>query len=116
MHELSYVAALVDVLEASALERGLRRVTRVEVVVGELAGVVPEALEFAFAALAPARGPLLAGAALAIERRPALARCRACGGAFAVAAHGLRCPSCREADAHLFQGDEFRLSCYEGER
>ncbi len=116
MHELSYVAALIDLLERSAGEQGLRRVTRVDLVVGELAGVLPEALEFAFATLAPTRGPLLAEAKLAIERRPALARCAGCGQAFAVAVHGLRCPSWGDGEAHIFQGDEFLLAAYEGER
>lgn len=107
---------MLDVLEESAREHGLKRITRVEVVVGELAGIVPEALEFAFAALAPLRGTMFAGAELMVERRQAMGRCQACGSDFSMAAGGFRCPSCGDGRAHMYQGDEFLLAAYQGER
>lgn len=116
MHELAYVETLLSAVAESARERGVRRVTRVQVAVGELAGLNPEALAFAFAVLAPAGGPLLADAVLAVERRPARARCPACGDDFAVPEHGLRCPSCGDGRGHMYQGGEFLLTAYEGER
>ncbi len=116
MHEVSYALSLLELLEQSAQDRGLRRVTAVEVVMGELSGLAPEALEFAFTALAPGRGPLLAEARLVIRRRPARARCSGCGAEFAVSVHGLACPSCGGGGAHMYQGDEFLLASYEGER
>lgn len=114
MHELAYATSLIRALESAAGERGIGRISRVEVVVGELAGVVPESLEFAFETLARGRGGILEGARLCIERRPALGRCRGCGAAFEAVACRFRCPFCGEAGPHIVQGDEFRLVAFHG--
>jgi Zn finger protein HypA/HybF involved in hydrogenase expression len=47
MHEVSIARALLETVEHAALDAGLERVTRLNVELGENAGVAPEALSFA---------------------------------------------------------------------
>ncbi|MEV4196532.1 hydrogenase maturation nickel metallochaperone HypA, partial [Streptomyces toxytricini] len=73
MHEMSIAMAVVAQVEEAAASAGAAAVTEVRLRVGELAGVVPDALAFCFE-LACA-DTLLAGAALAAETVPGRARC-----------------------------------------
>ncbi len=73
MHELSIASALADIVLRHA---GGRKVTAVEVKVGRLRQVVPDALEFAWELVA--RETPLEGAALELADVPVTVRCRAC--------------------------------------
>jgi hydrogenase nickel incorporation protein HypA/HybF len=74
MHELSIATAVVDEVCPLAGEEVVRSVT---LRIGELAAVVPEALEFAFAVAA--EGTALADAELRIDTVEGRARCDGCG-------------------------------------
>jgi len=89
-----------------AAESGLGdvRVTRVEVAVGELSGVVPELLETAWL---HTRHGACAEAGLVVRGLPVAWRCRACG-AEVPGPGPLRCGSCRSA-AELATGAELHL-------
>ncbi len=90
MHELSIAQAVVGtVLDAVPG----RRVERVRLAVGLLAGVVPQALTFAWD-LAAAATPL-EGSVLEVDRVPLEARCLECSAASShTTAPPLTCPSC----------------------
>ncbi|MFF3615734.1 hydrogenase maturation nickel metallochaperone HypA [Streptomyces sp. NPDC002580] len=76
MHELSIAVAVVEQVERAGRERG-RPVVSLTLRIGELAGVVPEALDFSFGLAA--EGTALAGARLLIETVEARAHCDGCG-------------------------------------
>lgn len=77
MHEYSIALSLITAVEEELVSRGLRGgVRRVEVLVGELSGVVPEALELAFEA-AKGESPL-AEAELALRVEPLILWCSDC--------------------------------------
>ncbi|MFE2530217.1 hydrogenase maturation nickel metallochaperone HypA [Streptomyces sp. NPDC059371] len=76
MHELSIAVAVVEQVEEAVREQG-RAVVSLTLRIGELAGVVPEALEFSFGLAA--EGTALAGARLLIETVDARGRCEGCG-------------------------------------
>ena len=78
MHELAITRSILDLVAQAA--RG-RRVRRVTLEIGELSGVVPDAIEFCFPEVA--HGTIAAGAELEIRRIAARARCAECGGEFA---------------------------------
>lgn len=65
MHELGIAQSLVDLVTREVAGRPGARVTAVKVKIGELSGVEPEALRFAFDALKA--GTACAGAALVVE-------------------------------------------------
>ncbi|MCX4775922.1 hydrogenase maturation nickel metallochaperone HypA [Streptomyces sp. NBC_01264] len=108
MHEMSIALAVVGQVEEAAPEAG-STVSRVELQVGELAGVVPDALGFCFE-LACA-GTLLEGAELVVRSVPARARCGACAGDWAVGLPPeLCCPRCGSAtEVELLSGRELRI-------
>jgi hydrogenase nickel incorporation protein HypA/HybF len=77
--------------------------------VGELAGVVPEALSFCFE-LACA-GTVLEGADLVTETVPARARCVPCADEWAVGMPpNLCCPVCGRATEELLSGRELQIA------
>ncbi|MFE1287126.1 hydrogenase maturation nickel metallochaperone HypA [Streptomyces sp. NPDC058751] len=76
MHELSIAVAVVEQAEEAVRERG-RAVESLTLRVGELAGVVPEALDFSFGLAT--EGTALAGARLLIETVDGRGRCECCG-------------------------------------
>ena len=87
---------------------GATRIHRLRLRVGALSGVVPEALEFAFAALSP-RGPA-AGAVLEIEPVPAVYRCEACRAEFEAEEASTACPRCGGPGPRLSRGLELELA------
>jgi hydrogenase nickel incorporation protein HypA/HybF len=108
MHELSIAEAIVDVAVRHAAGR---RVTRVEVSVGALRQVVPDALEFAFGLVA--QGTALDGAELQITHVPAAGRCRACGAECVMAGFPLCCERCGGLDMDVRAGEELLVEALE---
>jgi hydrogenase nickel incorporation protein HypA/HybF len=108
MHELSIAGAIVQIAEANA---GGRRVTRVEVRVGDLRQVVPSALEFAFELVA--RETAVEGAELALERVAAAGACRACGAESELDGFPLACAACGSPDVEVVRGEELSVDCLE---
>ncbi|OEU89093.1 hydrogenase maturation nickel metallochaperone HypA [Streptomyces oceani] len=108
MHEMSIALAVVDQVSETVRTEPPALAEEVRLQVGELAGVVPEALEFCFG-LACA-GTTLEGAALHIESVPGLARCSPCAREWATGMPPqLCCPDCGGARAELLSGRELRV-------
>ncbi|THA50385.1 hydrogenase maturation nickel metallochaperone HypA [Streptomyces sp. A1136] len=109
MHEMSIAMAVVNQVEEAAAAAGASRVSAVRLQVGELAGVVPDALAFCFE-LACA-GTALEGAALTTEPVPGRARCHSCPGDWPVGMPpDLCCPGCGTAtDVELLSGRELQI-------
>ena len=107
MHELaiteSIVAAVVEKLPGVP-------VRRVQVQVGRLSGIVPDALEFCFE-LATA-GTSLAGAVLDIVSSPGSGRCRACGAEFDTDDQVVMC-DCGSVDVEVLGGRELLIRAVE---
>ncbi|MET9422173.1 hydrogenase maturation nickel metallochaperone HypA [Streptomyces sp. NPDC006540] len=109
MHEMSVALAVVDQVERAARSGGAVRVESVRLEVGELAGVVPDALAFCFE-LACA-GTVLEGAELITRSVPGTARCGACADVWDVGMPPqLICPACGDAAADLISGRELRIA------
>jgi hydrogenase nickel incorporation protein HypA/HybF len=108
MHELSIADAVVQIVSRHANER---RVTRVELKVGHLRQVVPDALEFAFGLVA--EGTPAEGAELEMEEVPADVRCRACGAESRLAAFPAHCAPCGSLDVEVTGGDELLVEAIE---
>jgi hydrogenase nickel incorporation protein HypA/HybF len=103
MHELSITQSLID----AVLDRtGERTVTAVNLRVGPLSGVLPEAMRFCFDVASA--GTPLAGARLMIDEPRSVARCRSCYDEFEVADLILLCP-CGSADVEVLSGRELML-------
>jgi hydrogenase nickel incorporation protein HypA/HybF len=108
MHELSIAEAIVEVAVRHAAGR---RVSAVEVRVGALRQVVPEALEFAFSLVA--EGTALDGARLQLVRVAARGRCRACDADCVMDDFPLRCVRCGSLEMDLLAGEELSVEASE---
>jgi hydrogenase nickel incorporation protein HypA/HybF len=104
MHELSITQSVVEICEQNA---GGRRVLTVILELGELSGIVPDAVEFCFEACT--KGTLLEGARLIIDRVAPKGLCRDCGVEFPVSAYYDSCPACGGFKVELLRGEELRV-------
>ncbi|NVK43361.1 MAG: hydrogenase maturation nickel metallochaperone HypA [Oceanospirillaceae bacterium] len=107
MHELSLCRSLVTTLEQEAVTRGLTRIVRIDLGIGCLSCVEPEALRFAFDAVAKPQS--LARCELAIRRVPGQARCHGCGRHYEVHRWLDVCPGCGGDSRDLEGGDEIMI-------
>jgi len=104
MHEYSIIQSLVESVAAAVGNREAA-VHRVDVAIGELAGVDCGLLATAFEVFRD--GTICEHAALTIDRIPARWECPRCGGEVACGGF-LRCTLC-DAPARLAAGDEIVL-------
>jgi len=112
MHELSIACNLVEIVEEAARAAGAARVTRVQLRLGDLAGVVEEALRFSFPVAA--QGTLAEGAELAIERVPVRVVCRQCLTEQTLTPPFVfRCSACGALDVQFLQGRELQVESIE---
>ena len=109
MHELSIATAIVEQAEEMARADGAGGVSSVTVRVGELAGVVPDALDFAFEVAR--QGTTLAEARLVVEQVTAHAYCAPCAAEFAVGMPPFFwCPRCDRPSQELRSGRELEIT------
>ncbi|MDH7598887.1 MAG: hydrogenase maturation nickel metallochaperone HypA [Sedimentisphaerales bacterium] len=91
MHEAAIAEALLKtILDVAGGQRGRPLAARISC--GQFAAVNPEALCFAFDALA--KGTRCEGMRLQVEIRPVEARCSACGRIWTIDDGYSRCPNC----------------------
>ncbi|GAA3098986.1 hydrogenase maturation nickel metallochaperone HypA [Streptomyces echinatus] len=109
MHELSIATAIVEQAGEIARADGAGGVSSVTVRVGELAGVVPDALHFAFEVARD--GTALAAARLVVEQVPGRAWCGECAEEFAVGMPPFFwCPRCDRPSRELRSGRELEIT------
>ena len=101
MHELSIADAVLQIALAHARDR---RIETIEIKVGHLRQVVPDALAFAFTLVS--EGTNAEGAELLMEEVPAAGICRACGSQTQFDGFPLACAACGGLDVELVRGEE----------
>ena len=107
MHELGITQSIVDIAEKTAREQKATKVLSVTVEIGELSGVVAEAVEFCFEACI--QQSLLEGSRLIIERIPGLARCDDCGVELKIDNMTFKCKDCGSYALQRLQGEELKI-------
>ena len=107
MHEASLAGGILQLVEDTARREGFRRVTRLQLEAGQLAGVEPRALRFALEALAP--GTCLQGAQIQIDEPPGQAWCLPCAATVTLAQRGQACPHCSGYQLQATGGTELRV-------
>lgn len=80
MHEYSITDSMLKEVLSQADEHGAKRVTRIKLLVGEAAGVVPECVQFYFDVMK--QGTIAQDAKLEFERVGLRLRCPKCGAEF----------------------------------
>lgn len=113
MHEMAIAQGVLDIVLDAAESNGGGKIRRIKLMVGEMAGVEPDALTFCFAALAA--GTAADGAELDIATPPLVARCEDCGEEFGVARYRFFCPACQSARITTISGRELTVEHLEVE-
>jgi len=111
MHELSLMQSALSLALGEARRAGASRVHVIRLRIGAFSGVVPEALQFAFEALAD--GTLAEGTELAIENVPARFWCAVCAREFEAGEMFAECPDCHTPSGELRHGREMELASLE---
>lgn len=110
MHELSVTESILEIAVRHGSEAGADRVTDLYLVIGELASIVDESVQFYWDMIS--EGTLAAGSTLHFRRVPGQFHCRTCGRTY-FAAQGLICPTCGTFDIHIVAGEEFYVESIE---
>lgn len=108
LHELGIVYHIIRDVENVARANGVRRVSSVTLLLGEVSGVVPDLLLDAWR-WAVDKKPITEGAELIVEPVAAVTHCEGCGRDYATVEHGKICPHCGSGDTYLLQGQEVMI-------
>jgi hydrogenase nickel incorporation protein HypA/HybF len=113
VHEMAIARNIVNISVAAAEKEGARRITKVNVVAGELRGVVPAQLTFCFGLMA--ENTIASGAYLDLEIMSIMGKCKQCGETFVIKDYCYICPKCQSEDIQTLSGTELRVKDIEVE-
>ena len=113
MHEMSIVESILGILREEMVKYEGQKLTKVTIRNGQLAGVVTEALQFAWDALIP--GGEFDGAELEIIEIPLKVACGECGEVFSPEhSRCMSCPKCEALLGHdVLEGKEMQIASIE---
>lgn len=112
MHEVGIAVGLVETISEQALARGITRVAAVHIRVGAMAGVVKDALLFAWDVAAA--DTVAEGAILKIEDVPLVVYCSTCKTERILAGiPNFQCPVCLSPTPEIRRGRELELIAVE---
>lgn len=104
MHELGIAMRIAEIATRVARQEGVKKVDAVLVEVGELSGIVPEALLFSFESAT--KNSFLENSRLEINLTPASAKCSSCQTVFRPEGFHTLCPVCEGVDCEIISGKE----------
>ncbi|WP_071394770.1 hydrogenase maturation nickel metallochaperone HypA/HybF [Bacillus tuaregi] len=115
MHEMSLMSEIIEIVSRDASLHGFSKVDKIDLIVGELANVMPEALELAFFHFRQQGiGLLNENTKLEIIREVAKAKCQECWFEFTPDYRIALCPKCGISNGLLVSGETFQVEAYEG--
>ena len=111
MHELPITENILQIALRHAGDA--RRITRINLVIGDLSAVIGESVQFYWDIIS--RGTVAEGATLHFERIRACFHCKDCENDFEPDGRKFECPRCGSAQVNLIAGREFQLESIEVE-
>lgn len=98
-----------------ASEKGLNKIEKVELIVGEIANAMPDALKMAFDIFREQNTHLFTDSSvLIIHLEEAVAECVLCGEKYRPAQKIALCPVCNVPSGKVLSGETFQVLSYEG--
>lgn len=107
MHELSVTESLLKIAVNHAEKANAQRVTDLHIVIGDLASMVDDSIQFYWDIIA--QGSIAEQAKLHFHRVPAELQCNTCSEKYIPSDKELICPSCHGVGAKIIKGEEFFL-------
>jgi hydrogenase nickel incorporation protein HypA/HybF len=112
MHELSIAMNIVDSASEYAIKHQLQKISKVEIAVGKLSGVVAESLYFVWSEAC--KDSLLQDSKLAVNMVPLKMHCNNCNKDTILEDILLICPHCDSLDTTVIEGKELIITKLEG--
>ena len=113
MHELAITQSMFDIVLQQAEQAQVKKVTKINLVIGELTGVVSDCIQFYVDFLS--KGTVAEGAVVSVTAVPATAKCLSCGMTFTVREMEWICPYCSEVSLEVTGGRELFVESIEVE-
>ncbi len=113
MHELSVTEGILSIALEKASAAQASKVSRINLVIGELSGVVDECVRFYFDFLR--KGTIATEATLSFRRSPTQLRCRNCTTVFSPGNDEWACPDCQKQKIDIISGRELYVESIEVE-
>ena len=113
MHELSVTQQILDVALDKAKELKAERISKINLVIGEMSGIVDDSVQFYFDFLS--KDSIASSSVLSFKRIPMQVRCRNCGLSFSPDKSLWSCPQCKEWNVEITAGREFYIDSIEVE-
>ena len=111
MHELGITESIVNIALDKAKEAQASKITKINLVIGELSGFVPDCIQFYFDFLS--KDSIAEGASLHFELAPAQFRCRSCSAVFCPQDTIWTCPKCQSQSVEIAGGRELYIESIE---
>ena len=111
MHEVGLMTNALAIALDYATREQASHIHQMTLRVGDLSGVEPEALRFAFDVVT--QGTIAEQAQLTIESCPTLCFCHDCQAEFRPTELGYECPICQTWSTSILQGKELELASLE---
>ncbi|MDH5696028.1 MAG: hydrogenase maturation nickel metallochaperone HypA [Dehalococcoidia bacterium] len=113
MHELAITQSMLDLVLEQAGKAEAKEVGKINLVIGEMTGVVGECVQFYFDFIS--KGTLAEGAELSFTVVPTTARCRGCDKSFELKEFDWTCPYCQGNNMEIVAGKELFVESIEVE-
>ncbi len=114
MHELAVTEGILKVALEAAAQAGGPRIHAIDLVIGDLSGMVDDSIQFYFDILS--RDTAAAGATLRFRREPANVTCQECGAHYTAQPPLMPlCARCGSAQLRVIGGRELRVESIEVE-
>jgi len=113
MHELAITQSMLDLVLEQAAKAEAKRVGKINLVLGEMTGVVGQCVQFYFDFLS--KGTPAEKATLTFKVIPTTAECRDCGKNFRLGEFDWTCPHCEGNNIEIVGGKELFVESIEVE-
>jgi hydrogenase nickel incorporation protein HypA/HybF len=113
MHELKIAEDLSVIVLDAAKKARLGKVSKVNIIFGQMIQIVPDIFKFAFSECV--RETIAENAEIDIEIKNVKMKCRGCGKDFHVTENRFMCNHCRSTDLEIINGKELFIKSIEGE-
>ncbi len=108
---MSVTQSILALVLEKAGDAGAERVSRINLVIGELSGIVDDCVRFYWDFLS--KDTIAAGAELSFSQQPAQMRCRHCATVFSPENGAWACPECQSPGLEILSGVELLVESIE---
>jgi hydrogenase nickel incorporation protein HypA/HybF len=107
MHELAVTESILEIALRHARSAEARQVTALHLVIGELASIIDDSVQFYWDIIA--KDTIAEGAQLFFRRVPIEMQCQSCQSRFLPNENDFTCPECCGTRVKILSGEEFFL-------